>query len=99
MSTAVEYDEFDAILQHICQSLFYYVRQCVALMYSADSSTQWSITNIMFGVCLRIDPTTFRYYPYEDNSLVNFHAAVQKLNVAVAVRVSNAAVQAALNRK
>jgi hypothetical protein len=53
----------------------------------------------MFGVCLRIEPTTFRYYPYEDNSLVNFHAAVQKLNVAVAVRVSNAAVQAALNRK
>jgi hypothetical protein len=61
-----------------------------------DVKSQWKIESTAAGVCVRLEKDLFRYYPYEDSALEPFHAATQALNVAVAVRVGNAAVQTAL---
>lgn len=50
------------------------------------------------GVCLRVDDGLYRVFPYENESLVPFEAAVRALNPAVGVKLRTAAVQAALNK-
>lgn len=69
------------------------------LINCIDASAQWQIATTMMGAIIRVDEDmTFRYYPYDDDSLLPFHRAVEGLNPAVAVVISNAAIQAALSK-
>lgn len=48
------------------------------------------------GVCLRADKGLFRVFPYENQTLIPFEAAVRGLNPVVAVKLRSSAVVAAL---
>ncbi|KAL0953507.1 hypothetical protein HGRIS_004733 [Hohenbuehelia grisea] len=77
----VPLDAFDAILQHIYTQVYTFPNN--------SHST---------GVCIRTDPTafTFRTFPYNDQSLDTFEAAVAELNPEIAVKLRSATVQAAV---
>lgn len=53
--------------------------------------------NVHAGVCLRVDSNNFRVFPYENEYLESFEAAVRVLNPVVAVKVRSAAIHAALS--
>lgn len=52
--------------------------------------------NIHVGVCLRVDSSRFRVFPYENRYLEPFEAAVRALNPVVAIKTRSAAIHAAL---
>ena len=69
-----------------------------------DESTQldnWFMPaeeNIQAGVAIRVENGFFRVFPYENTALIPFEAAVRRLNPVVAVKIRNAAVQAAIRK-
>lgn len=50
------------------------------------------------GVAMRVDDGFFRVFPYENQALVPFEAAVRKLNPVVAVKMRSAAIHAAIRK-
>ena len=54
--------------------------------------------NIQAGVAIRVENGFFRVFPYENTALIPFEAAVRRLNPVVAVKIRNAAVQAAIRK-
>lgn len=54
--------------------------------------------NAQAGVAIRVETGFFRVFPYENPALVPFEAAVRRLNPVVAVKIRNAAVQAAIRK-
>ena len=54
--------------------------------------------NVQAGVAIRVENGFFRAFPYENKALVPFEAAVRRLNPVVAVKIRNAAVQAAVRK-
>jgi hypothetical protein len=98
-----DYDAFDALIHHICPCHPVFSRYIPA--YSTlDENTQgdnWFLpkeNSLSTGVCLRIENGFFRVFPYENQALVPFEAAVRALNPAVAVKIRNASVHVALSR-
>ncbi|KAL0947953.1 hypothetical protein HGRIS_010582 [Hohenbuehelia grisea] len=80
----MDYDAFDAILHHLFKTT------------QGDAWFKPSEENISAGVCIRVDPTHFRVFPYENRFLAPFEAAVRILNPIVAIKIRSAAVHAAL---
>jgi hypothetical protein len=100
----MDYDAYDALLHHV----FKQVRSSPPhnhnhLPIYSHPQTQgdaWfrpTEENISSGVCLRVQPGQFRVFPYGNESLAPFEAAIRILNPVVAVKVRSAAVHAALN--
>ena len=56
--------------------------------------------NIQAGVAIRVETGFFRVFPYENTAfkLIPFEVAVRRLNPVVAVKIRNAAVQAAIRK-
>lgn len=81
---AMDYDAYDALLHHIFKQT------------QGDAWFKPTEENLSAGVCLRVEPGHFRVFPYENNYLAPFEAAVRLLNPVVAVKVRSAAVHAAL---
>ena len=54
--------------------------------------------NIQAGVAIRVETGFFRVFPYENAALIPFEVAVRRLNPVVAVKIRNAAVQAAIRK-
>ncbi|KAJ7738533.1 hypothetical protein DFH07DRAFT_966108 [Mycena maculata] len=52
--------------------------------------------NVSAGVCFQVESGHFRVFPYENEYLVPFEAAIRSLNPLVAIQVRSAAVHAAL---
>ena len=69
-----------------------------------DESTQldnWFMPaeeNVQAGVAIRVETGFFRVFPYENTALIPFEVAVRRLNPVVAVKIRNAAVQAAIRK-
>ncbi|CAA7264548.1 unnamed protein product [Cyclocybe aegerita] len=80
----MDYDSYDAVLHYIFRNAL------------ADAWFKPSEENISAGVCLRVEPGHFRVFPYENQFLAPFEAAVRALNPLVAVKVRSAAVHSAL---
>ena len=76
----------------------------MCLIDLSDESTQldnWFMPaeeNLQAGVAIRVETGFFRVFPYENAALVPFEAAVRRLNPVVAVKIRNAAVQAAIRK-
>jgi hypothetical protein len=85
-------------------SLFPFFLVCIHIHLNLDESTQldnWfmpAAENIHAGVAIRVETGFFRVFPYENTALVPFEAAVRRLNPVVAVKIRNAAVQAAIRK-
>ncbi|EIW77741.1 hypothetical protein CONPUDRAFT_62202 [Coniophora puteana RWD-64-598 SS2] len=79
----MDYDAYDALLHHI---------------FKQTQGDAWfrPEENVTSGVCLRVQPGHFRLFPYEEEQLAPFEAAVRSLNPVVAVKLRSAAVHAAL---
>ncbi|KAL6303531.1 glycosyl transferase family group 2-domain-containing protein [Sparassis latifolia] len=80
----MDYDAYDALLHHI---------------FRQTQEGAWfkpSLENVHAGVCLRVDSTHFRVFPYDNHYLAPFEEAVKIINPVVAVKVRNAAIHAAL---
>ncbi|KAF9021241.1 hypothetical protein BDZ89DRAFT_1103126 [Hymenopellis radicata] len=80
----MDYDNYDAVLHYVWGKT------------QGDAWFKPSEENIAAGVCLRVAPTQFRVFPYENPYLAPFEAAVRSLNPLVAVKIRSAAVHAAL---
>ena len=80
----MDYDAYDAILHHVFQQT------------QGDVWFMAPEENTAAGVCLRVEPGRFRVFPYENQFLAPFEAAVRGLNPVVAVKIRSAAVHAAL---
>lgn len=81
----MDYDRYDAFLHHIFKQT------------QGDAWFRPNEDTLSAGVALRVDNgPAFRVFPYENLALEPFEAAVSALNPAVAVKVRNAAVHAAL---
>ena len=80
----MDYDAYDAILHHVFKRT------------QGDAWFKPSEENFAAGVCLRVEPGHFRVFPYENQFLAPFEAAVRALNPVVAVKIRSAAVHAAL---
>lgn len=99
---AMDYDAYDALLHHIFKQVRIDFLYRLLLINSPRRQTQgdaWfkpTEENLSAGVCLRVEPGHFRVFPYENNYLAPFEAAVRLLNPVVAVKVRSAAVHAAL---
>ncbi len=98
----MDYDAYDALLHHI----FKQVRSASsasspltdrAPQTQGDAWFKPSEENVHAGVCLRVDSNNFRVFPYENEYLESFEAAVRVLNPVVAVKVRSAAIHAALS--
>ncbi|KAJ3993811.1 glycosyl transferase family group 2-domain-containing protein [Lentinula boryana] len=81
-----DYDAFDALLHNIYEKIL----QDNWFKPAGDSDST--------GVCLRVDPTSFRCFPYENPRLIPFEEGVRRLNVEVAVKIRSASVHAAVSR-
>ncbi|TFK84669.1 hypothetical protein K466DRAFT_601808 [Polyporus arcularius HHB13444] len=81
----MDYDAYDALLHHIFKQT------------QGDAWFKPSEENVHAGVCLRVDSNNFRVFPYENEYLESFEAAVRVLNPVVAVKVRSAAIHAALS--
>ena len=101
----MDYDAFDALLHHIfkqvCPSLPAPAGVGAPLIVVAQTQGDaWfkpSEENVHAGVCLRVDNNNFRVFPYENEYLESFEAAIRVLNPVVAVKVRSAAIHAALS--
>ena len=97
-----DYDLWDAWLHKICGLGFFFL--CTYLIGFIDESTQldnWFMPaeeNIQAGVAIRVEIGFFRVFPYENTALIPFELAVRRLNPVVAVKIRNAAVQAAIRK-
>ncbi|KAF9530692.1 glycosyl transferase family group 2-domain-containing protein [Crepidotus variabilis] len=80
----MDYDSFDGVLHYIFRSTL------------GDSWFKPTEENISAGVCLRTAPGQFRTFPYENQYLAPFEAAVRILNPLIAVKVRSAAAHSAL---
>ncbi|PCH34589.1 hypothetical protein WOLCODRAFT_106236 [Wolfiporia cocos MD-104 SS10] len=80
----MDYDAYDALLHHIFKQT------------QGDAWFKPSEENMHAGVCLRVDASHFRVFPYENRFLEPFEAAVRVLNPVVAVKIRSAAIHAAL---
>ncbi|KAI1784474.1 glycosyl transferase family group 2-domain-containing protein [Ganoderma leucocontextum] len=80
----MDYDAYDALLHHIFKQT------------QGDAWFKPSEENIHAGVCLRVDNNNFRVFPYENDYLEPFEAAIRILNPVVAVKIRGAAIHAAL---
>ncbi|KAL5522229.1 hypothetical protein ACEPAF_2086 [Sanghuangporus sanghuang] len=80
----MDYDAYDAILHHVFKQT------------QGDAWFKPSEENVAAGVCLRVEPGHFRVFPYENQFLAPFEAAVRTLNPVVAVKIRSASVHAAL---
>lgn len=80
-----DYDAYDAILHHVFEETH------------GDAWFKPSEDNAHAGVCLRIEPGSFRVFPFENELLLPFEAAVRALNPAIAVKVRSATVHAVLS--
>ncbi|KAJ7758797.1 glycosyl transferase family group 2-domain-containing protein [Mycena maculata] len=80
----MDYDSWDALVQYLFKKT------------QGDAWFKPSEENVSAGVCLRVEPGHFRVFPYENQYLVPFEAAVRSLNPLVAIKVRSAAVHAAL---
>ncbi|KAI0631810.1 glycosyl transferase family group 2-domain-containing protein [Trametes polyzona] len=80
----MDYDAYDALLHHIFKQT------------QGDAWFKPSEENVHAGVCLRVDNGNFRVFPYENEYLEPFEAAIRVLNPVVAVKVRSAAIHAAL---
>ena len=80
----MDYDAYDAILHHIFK------------LTQDDAWLKPTEENLAGGICLRVEPGHFRVFPYENQHLAPFEAAVRSLNPVVAVKIRSAAVNAAL---
>ncbi|KAF9014299.1 glycosyl transferase family group 2-domain-containing protein [Cyathus striatus] len=70
-------------------------------IYEATQQHNWFMPTediISTGVCMRVEEGYFRVFPYENQALVPFEAAVRKLNPVVAVKLRNASIHAALRK-
>lgn len=81
----MDYDAYDALLHHIFKQT------------QGDAWFKPSEENVHAGVCLRVDNGSFRVFPYENEYLEPFEAAVRALNPVVAVKIRSAAIHAALS--
>ncbi|KAJ4464941.1 glycosyl transferase family group 2-domain-containing protein [Lentinula aciculospora] len=81
-----DYDAFDALLHNIYEKTLQ--DNWFKPAGEADST----------GVCLRVHPTAFRCFPYENPKLIPFEEGVRRLNVEVAVKIRSASVHAAISR-
>ncbi|KAJ7122674.1 glycosyl transferase family group 2-domain-containing protein [Mycena crocata] len=81
----MDYDSWDALVQYLFKKT------------QGDAWFKPSEENVSAGVCLRVEPGSFRVFPYENPYLVPFEAAVRALNPLVAIKVRSAAVHAALS--
>ncbi|KAH9938818.1 glycosyl transferase family group 2-domain-containing protein [Epithele typhae] len=81
----MDYDAYDALLHHIFKQT------------QGDAWFKPSEENVHAGVCLRVDNGFFRVFPYENEHLEPFEAAIRVLNPVVAVKVRSAAIHAALS--
>ncbi|EIW53034.1 uncharacterized protein TRAVEDRAFT_175203 [Trametes versicolor FP-101664 SS1] len=81
----MDYDAYDALLHHIFKQT------------QGDAWFKPSEENVHAGVCLRVDNGSFRVFPYENEYLEAFEAAVRALNPVVAVKIRSAAIHAALS--
>ncbi|KAJ3916880.1 glycosyl transferase family group 2-domain-containing protein [Lentinula edodes] len=81
-----DYDAFDALLHNI------YEKTLQDNWFKPAGDTDST------GVCLRVDPTSFRCFPYENPKLIPFEEGVRRLNVEVAVKIRSASVHAAVSR-
>ena len=87
-------------VSQICSFFFVYIYWIEFI----DESTQldnWFMLaeeNLQAGVAIRVETGFFRVFPYENAALVPFEAAVRRLNPLVAVKIRNAAVQAAVRK-
>ncbi|KAH9850477.1 glycosyl transferase family group 2-domain-containing protein [Lenzites betulinus] len=80
----MDYDAYDALLHHIFRQT------------QGDAWFKPSEENVHAGVCLRVDNGNFRVFPYENEYLEPFEAAIRVLNPVVAVKIRSAAIHAAL---
>ncbi|KAI0707461.1 glycosyl transferase family group 2-domain-containing protein [Cerioporus squamosus] len=81
----MDYDAYDALLHYIFKQT------------QGDAWFKPSEENVHAGVCLRVDSNNFRVFPYENEHLESFEAAIRVLNPIVAVKVRSAAIHAALS--
>ena len=84
---------------------FLYISSCAHVKIGfIDESTQldnWFMPaeeNVQAGVAIRVETGFFRVFPYENTALIPFEVAVRRLNPVVAVKIRNAAVQAAIRK-
>lgn len=81
-----DYDAFDAILHNI------YEKTLQDNWFKPGGDVDST------GVCIRVDSSSFRCFPYENPKLVPFEEGVRRLNVEVAIKIRSASVHAALSR-
>ena len=82
-------------------SLFIYLRLKSGFIDECTQLDNWFMPaeeNIQAGVAIRVESGFFRVFPYENTALVPFEVAVRRLNPVVAVKIRNAAVQAAIRK-
>ncbi|KAF5376599.1 hypothetical protein D9757_009590 [Collybiopsis confluens] len=80
-----DYDAFDAILHNIYEKTL----QDNWFKPASDADTT--------GVCIRVDSSAFRCFPYENPNLIPFERGVRRLNVEAAVKIRSASVHAAVS--
>ncbi|KAE9401319.1 hypothetical protein BT96DRAFT_938015 [Gymnopus androsaceus JB14] len=81
-----DYDAFDALLHNIYEKTL----QDNWFKPAGDADST--------GVCVRVDSSSFRCFPYENPNLIPFEEGVRRLNVEVAIKIRSASVHAALTR-
>ncbi|KAI0028398.1 glycosyl transferase family group 2-domain-containing protein [Vararia minispora EC-137] len=81
----MDYDAYDAILHYV---------------YNKTQGDEWlrpaAERNVNTGVCLRISPGQFRFFPYENRHLESFERGIRLLNPIIATKVQTAAIHVAL---
>ena len=85
--------------RYVCRYLPFH-SSCLPVSVSKTQGDAWfkpSEENVHAGVCLRVDNNHFRVFPYENDYLEPFEAAIRVLNPVVAVKVRSAAIHAALS--
>lgn len=100
----MDYDAYDALLHHIFKQVSCHCGRRFCSPYSwcpfqtqGDAWFKPSEENVHAGVCLRVDNNNFRVFPYENEYLEPFEAAIRVLNPVVAVKARSAAIHAALS--
>jgi hypothetical protein len=94
---------YDALLHHIFKVWIHFEDGDASLLNDVPQRTQGDAwfkpmeENLSAGVCLRVESGHFRVFPYENQYLAPFEAAVKSLNPVVAVKVRSASVHAALS--
>ncbi|KIK60091.1 hypothetical protein GYMLUDRAFT_244535 [Collybiopsis luxurians FD-317 M1] len=80
-----DYDAFDALLHNIYEKTL----QDNWFKPAGDADST--------GVCVRVDSSSYRCFPYENPNLIPFERGIRRLNVEAAVKIRNASVHAAVS--